>query len=100
MSENQIMKITIGIIAILVAVFFFVPMMVGGSANVCQALEKHNVSNTASSIAGGTSGPVYGVINTIGQAGATGQTASAMQANAHPDAPTAISCTVSFWQSL
>lgn len=94
------MKITAGIIVLLIAVFFIVPMVAGGSANSCQALEKHNVSKTASSIAGGSSGPVYGVINTIGQAGATGQTESAIQANAHPDSPTAISCTVSFWQSL
>jgi hypothetical protein len=95
------MKITIGIIAILVAVFFVVPMLVGGSTNVCQALEQHNVSKTASSIAGGTkSGPIYGVINTIGQAGATGHTESTLQAHAHPGLPTVIGCTVSFWQSL
>lgn len=94
------MKIASAIIAILVVLFFIVPMLVGGSVNVCQALEQHNVSKTASSIAGGTSGPVYGVINTIGQAGATGQTKSAMQANIHPGLPTAFGCTVSFWQSL
>jgi len=90
----------LGAIIILIAVFFIVPMAVGGSTNACQALEKHDVSNTASSIAGGSSGPVYGVINTVGQAGATGQTASTTEANAHPNTPTPISCTVSFWQSL
>ena len=36
------------IIIILIAVFFIVPMAVGGSTNACQALAKHNVSNTAS----------------------------------------------------
>jgi hypothetical protein len=94
------MKVTTGIIAILVAVFFIVPMMIGGSPNVCQALEKHNVSKTASSIAGGTSGPVYGIINTVGQAGATGQTEANLQADAHPQMPATIGCTFSFWQSL
>jgi hypothetical protein len=94
------MKTAIGAIIVLIAVFFIVPMAVGGSTNACQALEKHNVSNTASSIAGGSSGPVYGVINTIGQAGATGQTASTTEANAHPDTPTPVSCTVSFWKTL
>jgi hypothetical protein len=100
MAEDQPMKITVAIVAIVVAVFFIVPMLVGGSANVCQALEQHNVSKTASSIAGGRSGPIYGVINTIGQAGATGHTEAAMQANAHPGLPTVIDCTLSFWQSF
>jgi hypothetical protein len=90
----------IGAIVILLAVFFIVPMAVGGSTNACQALEKHNVSNTASSIAGGHSGPIYGVINTIGQAGATGQATASSEAAAHPDTPTPISCTFDFWTSL
>ncbi len=94
------MKTVIGAVIVLIAVFFIVPMAVGGSTNACQALEKHDVSNTASSIAGGTSGPVYGVINTVGQAGATGQAASTAEANSHPDTPTSVSCTVSFWKTL
>jgi len=94
------MKTAIGAIIVLIAVFFIVPMAVGGSTNACQALEKHNVSNTASSIAGGSSGPVYGVINTIGQAGATGAATSTAEANAHPNTPSVISCTASYWKSL
>jgi hypothetical protein len=94
------MKTLIGAIIVLIAVFFLVPMVVGGSTNLCQAVEQHNVSKTASSIAGGSSGPVYGVINTIGQAGATGQATSVAEANAHPNTPTPISCAVSFWKTL
>jgi hypothetical protein len=94
------LKIVAGAIIVLIVAFFVVPMAVGGSPNACQALEKHNVSNTASSIAGGNSGVVYGVINTVGQAGATGQATSASEANSHPDTPTPVSCTVSFWESL
>ena len=94
------MKIIIGAIIILIALFFLVPMVVGGSTDACQALEKHNVSTTASSIAGGSSGPIYGVINTIGQAGATGQSTSMAEENAHPNTPTSVSCTISFWTSL
>ena len=94
------MKTVLGAIIILIAVFFLVPMVVGGSMNACQALEKHNVSNTASSIAGGSNGPIYGIINAIGQAGATGQAASMAEANAHPHTPTSVSCTFSFWKSL
>lgn len=94
------MKIAAISIALLVVLFFIVPILVGGSTNICQALEQHNVSKSASSIAGGTSGPVYGVINTIGQAGATGHTEAAMQANDHPGLPATIGCTLSFWQSL
>jgi hypothetical protein len=94
------MRTAIAAIIVLVALFFVIPMAIGGSTNACQALEKHDVSNTASSIAGGHSGPVYGVINTVGQAGATGAGASTAEANAHPDTPTPVSCTVTFWESL
>lgn len=94
------MKTLIGAVIVLIAVFFLVPMVVGGSTNLCQAVEQHNVSKTASNIAGGSTGPVYGVINTIGQAGATGQATSMAEANAHPNTPTSISCAVSFWKTL
>jgi len=94
------LKVVAGAIIVLIVVFFAVPMAVGGSTNACQALEKHNVSNTASSIAGGNSGVVYGVINTVGQAGATGNVAATSAANSHPDTPTPVSCTVSFWETL
>lgn len=90
----------IGIVVIAVAVFFIVPMAAGGSANVCQALEKHDVSNTASNIAGGKSGPVYGVINSVGQSMATGNIAAHSEANAHPNTPTSVSCAASYWKSL
>ncbi len=89
-----------GAIVILIALFFIVPMIAGGTTNVCQALESHNVSNAAGSIAGGKSGPVFGVINTIGQAGATGAATSTAEANAHPNTPSVISCTASYWKSL
>jgi hypothetical protein len=94
------MRVAAGIIVVLVVLFFTVPMVVGGSADSCQALEKHNVSNTASSVAGGSSGPVYGVINTVGQAGATGQGQAAKQSVDHPNLPSGVGCTVAFWQSL
>lgn len=94
------MKIAAGIIVVIIVLFFAVPMVAGGSTNACQALEKHNVSHTASSIAGGSSGPVYGVINTVGQAGATGQAESAEQSVDHPNLPSGVGCTVSFWESL
>lgn len=94
------MKIVAGIVVLLIAVFFIVPMVAGGSTNVCQALEKHNVSNTASNIAGGTSGPVYGVINTIGQAGATGQAEATKQSVQNPNTPTFVSCTAAYWGTL
>lgn len=94
------MKVAAGIIILLIAVFFLVPMIAGGSANICQALEKHNVSSTASNIAGGKSGPVYGVINSVGQNFATGNTEASKQAHDHPDTPTPISCAAAYWQSL
>jgi hypothetical protein len=94
------MRIAIAAIVALIILYFAVPMIAGGSMNVCQAVEKHNVSTAASNIAGGTSGPVYGVINGVGQSMATGQATSAQEANDHPNTPTAISCATSYWQSL
>jgi hypothetical protein len=90
----------LGAVVALVILFFAVPMIAGGSTNICKDVESHNVSKTASSIAGGNTGPVYGVINSIGQAGATGQGEATAQANAHPNTPTVISCAASFWQNL
>jgi hypothetical protein len=90
----------IGVIIIAVAIFFIVPMAAGGSTNVCQALEKHDVSQTASNVTGTNSGPVHDVINSVGQAAATGNIAAQKEANDHPNTPSAVSCAASYWQSL
>ena len=94
------MRILLGLLIIAIAVFFIVPMVAGGSTNSCQALEKYNISYAASNLAGGSSGPIYGMINSIGQASASGQITSMAEANAHPDTPTPVSCTASFWNSF
>ncbi len=94
------MKAVIIGIVVLVVLFFVVPMAVGGTTDVCKALVKTHVSQTASNIAGGPSGPVYGVINSVGQSFATGQGAAAVAAAKHPNVPTPISCTVRFWETL
>ncbi len=90
----------VGVIIIAIAVFFIVPMAAGGSANVCQALEKHNVSNAAANITGTTNGPLYNIINAVGQSVATGNITAQSEAAAHPDTPTAVSCAASYWKSL
>ena len=90
----------VGVIIIAIAVFFIVPMAAGGSANVCQALEKHNVSNAAANITGTTNGPVHNIINSVGQSMATGNAAAQSEAAAHPDTPTAVSCAASYWKTL
>jgi hypothetical protein len=93
-------RVIAAVAALLVVVFFAVPMAVGDSSNACQALEKYKVSKAASAIAGGHSGMVYGVINGIGQAGATGNIAANEEADANPNTPTPISCTFEFWRVL
>ena len=90
----------VGVIIIAIAVFFIVPMAAGGSANVCQALEKHDVSNEAANITGTTNGPVFNIINAVGQSVATGNIAAQSEAAAHPDTPTAVSCAASYWKTL
>jgi hypothetical protein len=94
------MKGLIAVIVVIVAAFFIVPMVAQGTTNTCQALERHDVSNTATSIAGSNTGIVHNVINSVGQAGATGDVASTTEAQDHPDSPTTVSCTYSYWKSL
>jgi hypothetical protein len=94
------MKAIIGAIIVVVVLFFAVPMIASGTTNTCQALESHSVSDTASSVAGSNTGIVHNVINTVGQAGATGQAASATESQEHPDTPTGISCTADYWKQM
>jgi hypothetical protein len=94
------MKILVSAIVALVIVFFAVPILVGGSTNVCQDVEVHNVKTTASNITGTNSGPMYNVINSVGQIGATGNAEQAKQDNLHPNVPSVVSCSAAFWQSL
>lgn len=88
------------VVILLVVVFFAVPMVSQGTTNACQAVEKHNVSATAANITGTTNGPVHNVINAVGQAGATGQVASANASSTAPNTPTPITCTYEYWQDI
>jgi hypothetical protein len=94
------MKGLIGAIILVVVVFFAVPMVASGTTNTCQALEQHDVSKTATNVAGSNTGIIHNVINTVGQAGATGDTASATESQEHPNTPTVVSCTASYWKSF
>ncbi len=88
------------VIVLLIVVFFAVPMVSEGTTNTCQALEKHDVSNTASNVSGSNTGIIHNVINAVGQAGASGATASATASTDHPDSPTPITCTYYYWKNL
>ncbi len=94
------MRGLIGVIVVIIVAFFAVPMVAQGTTNTCQALERHDVSNTATSIAGSNTGVVHNVINSVGQAAATGGVASTAEAQDHPNSPTTVSCTYSYWKSL
>lgn len=90
----------VSVLAILAAVFLTVPMFEGGTANVCQAVDKYRVAKAASSVAGGNSGPVFGTLNSIGQMVATGEISGDEAANRHPNLPAPVGCALVFWQSL
>jgi hypothetical protein len=98
--KSPVLATVIGAVIVLVVLFFAVPVIAGGSTNICQDVESHNVSKTASSIAGGSSGPVYGVINSVGQMGATGNTEQAKQSMQNPNTPSVVGCAGAWWQSL
>jgi hypothetical protein len=88
------------VIVLIIVVFFAVPMVSEGTTNACQALEKRNVSATASSVAGSNTGVIHNVINSVGQAGATGDTATATASAQAPDTATPITCTYDYWKDL
>ena len=73
------LKYILGAVIVLAVVFFAVPIVMGGSTNICQDVESHNVKSAAANIAGSPSGPVYNVINAVGQVGATGNAEAAKQ---------------------
>ncbi|MDE8349996.1 MAG: hypothetical protein POG74_11035 [Acidocella sp.] len=80
--------------------FFAVPMVVAGTTNTCQALEKHNVSAAATNIAGSNSGVVHDTINNIGQSMATGQLTQSVMAQDHPNSPSVVSCAYYYWKDI
>jgi hypothetical protein len=88
------------VIILLVVVFFATPMVTERTTNSCQALERYQVSNTATNIAGSNTGVVHDVINSVGQTGASGQVASTDASQEHPDAPTPVTCTYNYWKDL
>lgn len=97
------MKFLLGVLAalaLLVAAFFIVPMLEGGTTNVCKAVDEYRVSKTAASVAGGNSGPVFGTLNSIGQMVATGEISGDEAANRHPNLPAPVGCALVFWQAL
>jgi hypothetical protein len=90
----------LGVLILIAIVFFGVPMLAEGTGNVCQALEKQAVTNAATDVAGQKSGPVYNTINKAGQSAATGQVASGIMNQQHPDTPTPVACTWYYWKSI
>jgi len=90
----------IGAIIVLIVLFFAVPIIAGGSTNICQDVEAHDVSKTASNVAGSSSGAVYNVINSVGQVGATGAIEKQKQANDNPNTPSVVGCATDWWRSL
>jgi hypothetical protein len=99
-SMNSLSKTLLGAVFALIAVFFAVPMVAGGSTDVCQDVELHNVKTIALTITGTDSGMMYNVINSAGQAGATGEVERQKQEATHPYLPTVLSCAAAFWHSL
>jgi hypothetical protein len=90
----------LGVVVVLVIVFFAVPVIAGGNTNICQDVESHDVSNTASNITGSKSGVMYNVINSVGQIGATGNAEQAKASTQNPNTPTVVSCATDYWKSL
>ncbi len=94
------MRGLLAVIVLVVVVFFVVPMIAEGTTDTCKALEKQDVSTAATNIAGSNTGVVHNVINSMGQAVATGQVASTQSSEQHPNTPSPITCTFHYWKNI
>ena len=57
------MRLFLSTMVVLVAVFFTLPIMAGGSTNICQDAAGHDGNTTAATFSGGNSTVMYTVIN-------------------------------------
>ncbi|MDE8350269.1 MAG: hypothetical protein POG74_12475 [Acidocella sp.] len=90
--------IAAGVAAILL--FFGVPMMSGGTVNVCQAYAAHSVNQAASQIAGGNNGLIHDAISSLGKSTTSGDVATQMMAQQHPNVPAPVSCAYYYWKAV
>ncbi|WP_297489254.1 hypothetical protein [Acidocella sp.] len=91
------MKVFLGTAAILIALAFVVPMVAGGSADICLDVMMNGGSLTAAPVTDGNSAIMYSVIDSTTE---SGNAVHAPEAARYPHIPTLVSCTAAFWRGL
>lgn len=87
------MRFILGSLIACVAIFFAVPIMIGGSVDLCQDVPP--AVPAASTAASDDPMPIYNVIPPT-----TAAAEHDKEVRLHPHAPPVVSCTAAFWQSL
>lgn len=98
------MRLVLAAVIAAAVLFFAVPIVAGGSTDVCQDVALHEVQGTARAGRMSTSGTMYNVMDsasTMGSLGGSlGHAAHDMEARLHPHVPPAVACAVVFWKTL
>jgi hypothetical protein len=82
------------------ALFFAVPVVVGGNTDVCQDVSVSDVQGSGPTGSMSTSSTMYNVMNQADAVGSPGDQAHDKAARLHPHIPPAISCAAGFWKAL
>jgi hypothetical protein len=91
------------------ALFFAVPIVAGGSTDVCQDVALHEVQGTARTGRMSTSSTMYKAMDSAATidyssggslGGSLGHAAHDKEARLHPHVPPAVACAVVFWKTL
>lgn len=82
------------------ALFFAVPIVVGGSTDVCQDVTVSDVQGSGPTGSMSTSSTMYNVMNQAAVVGSLGDQAHDRVARQHPHIPPAVSCAADFWKTL
>lgn len=82
------------------ALFFAVPIVAGGSTDVCQDVALHDVQGNAPAGRMSTSSTMYNVMDSAATVGSSGHEVHDAEARLHPHVPPAIACAAVFWKSL
>jgi hypothetical protein len=99
-AKDQPMRIVLAAAIACAALFFAVPIVAGGSTDVCQDVALSDVQATGPAPRVSTSNTMYNVMDPAASLGSLGNETHDRIAKLHPHIPPAVSCAAVFWKSL
>ena len=94
------MRILMAAAIAFVALIFAMPVLAGGSPDICQDAVLRNASAAHGAAHGRTQSATYDALTPAMPVGPLGAAERARQVQLHPDTPPLISCTAEFWSSF